>query len=93
MSFLVFVHQVWLHSLHSLKKHCTLYLKQIRDFREFKTPIFITQLPFCFFFFKLCCKLETVLVLSLTTDLPLGPSHMLYAQMVFPSMETAALLC
>lgn len=50
MSFLVFVHQVWLHSLHSLKKHCTLYLKQIRDFREFKTPIFITQLPFCFFF-------------------------------------------
>ena len=77
MSFLVFVHQVWLHSLLSLKKHCTLYLKQIRDFREF----------------KLCCKLESVLVLSLSTDLPLGPSHMLYAQMVFPSMEAAALLC
>ena len=92
MSFLVFVHQVWLHSLLSLKKHCTLYLKQIRDFREFKTPIFISQFPFCFFF-KLCCKLESVLVLSLSTDLPLGPSHMLYAQMVFPSMEAAALLC
>lgn len=33
------------------------------------------------------------MVLSLSTDLPLGPSHMLYAQMVFPSMEAAALLC
>ena len=52
MSFLVFVHQVWLYSLLSLKK--TLYsVPETRDFRELKTSVFISQPHFWFFLIML----------------------------------------